>query len=54
MRKIAAVLFVGILSGLAFGQAGGIVPSGADLVLPTPETVMLISGGAAFFGFLKK
>ncbi|HPY77725.1 MAG TPA: hypothetical protein PLQ45_07780 [Anaerohalosphaeraceae bacterium] len=54
MRKIAAVMLLSVLSGLAFGQAGVIVPCGAQLVLPTPETSMLICSGVAFFSFLKK
>jgi len=49
-----AVLFFGLVSGLAFGQAGGFVPSCAQFILPAPSTIFMISAGTTFFTFLKK
>lgn len=54
VRKIAALMLFGVISGLAFGQAGGIIPCDAAIVLPTPSTILLMAGGAAFFNSLKK
>lgn len=47
-------MLFGLISGLAFGQAGGIIPCPEQIVLPTPSTILMMAGGAAFFSTLKK